>query len=83
MSEITGGNLLGGALIILLIESLCLLVFMVATDRLSTSRFTRFLGILLIGSFASLIPFGFMSVVFGFPAVLLSSLLVSIFLDRD
>lgn len=57
--------------------------YMIARRKLTTSRFFRFLGILLIGTTCSIVPMGLFSVIVGFPAVFLSAVLVSCFLDRE
>lgn len=57
--------------------------YLIAKHKLNRSRFLRFLGVLLIGTTCSLVPAGLLSVMFGFPAVLLASILVSCFLDKE
>lgn len=44
---------------------------------LKTKNFKTFLIILAIGIISSTIPFGYLSMIFGFPAVLLNAILLS------
>ena len=69
--------------ILAMFAALVFVVFTFANKKLRKSRFLRFLGIMLIGMTCSLIPMGPLSVIFGFPAVLLSSILVSLLLDKE
>lgn len=60
-----------------------LLIYLFAKKKLTKSRFLRFFGILLIGSCGAMIPFGPFGVLMGFPSVLISSIFVSLFLDKE
>lgn len=59
------------------------LVFLIAKRQLTRSRLTRFFGILLIGSAASMIPMGLFGLLLGFPSVFIASVLTSAFLDNE
>ena len=83
MSGINVEHIMTAALGILCIQSLCFIIYLISKKKLSKSRFFRFLGILFIGIACSLIPMGPLSVIFGFPAVLLNSILIACFLDKD
>jgi hypothetical protein len=83
MSDLSIGDLLIAGFIITLMLLVTFLVFHFSKKTLTKDRFFRFLGILLINMSASLIPFGLFGMLMGFPSVLVSSILVSLFLDKD
>ena len=72
---------LSGGLFIFVIFMLTATLFL--KKQLNKNRLSRFFGILTIGTLACLIPMGPLSMALGFPAVLLSSILVSLFLDKE
>lgn len=82
MNEVNLGTLMQASIILLTLESTVLLAYLVAKGKLTGDRFKRFLGVFLIGTACSLLPMGPLSLIFGFPAVLLSSILVTSFLDK-
>lgn len=68
----------------MLLGMLCipLSVYILAKKLLTKDRFLRFVGCLVIGLASATIPFGFMGIMCGFPAVIVSSILTTLFLDR-
>lgn len=70
------------SLIYTLFLAAILLNYFFVKNKLNKTRFFRFLSVFFIGMTCSLIPFGIFSAFVGFPAVLLSSILVSCVLDR-
>lgn len=83
MSNVDGGTILMITLGLLMVESFILLVFLAVNKYLYKRTLTRFFGILIIGSACSLLPFGPIGLMFGFPAILASSILVTLFLDSQ
>jgi hypothetical protein len=83
MRDINIGDSLTLCVLLLLFGAAVLVVYLFSKKQLSKTRFLRFLGVLAIGMISSLFPFGPFGLVMGFPAVLLSSILVSLFLDRE
>lgn len=83
MSNVDGGTILMIALGLLMAQSFIVLAFLVVNKLLFKQQFIRFLGILTIGSVSSLFPLGPLGLFFGFPSILISSILVSLFLDRE
>lgn len=83
MGELTIGNMMEAYLWLGLIACPALLVYLLVKKKLTKSRFLRFLGILSIGMASSLIPLGPLSMMFGFPAVLIAAILTSLFLDKE
>ena len=81
MNDVSLGNIILIVICLLLFETGILGLVLFVKGKLTKSRFFRFLSILLIGVFSSLIPMGLVSVALGFPAALLSSILVSVLLD--
>lgn len=57
--------------------------FLLAKNKLSSSRFLRFLGILGLTVISSCIPFGPFGLIFGMPSAVIASILISLFLDSD
>jgi hypothetical protein len=52
-----------------------------ARKKVNSNPATRFVALLAIGVICSWIPFGPLSVIFGFPAVLLNAIVVTFVLD--
>jgi hypothetical protein len=68
--------------IVLIFQVIILLVFLLARRLLIKDRFMRFLAVLIIQLASSFIPWGWYGLMFGFPAVLISSIFVTAFLDK-
>lgn len=83
MDKLNVGQFLIASIWDLLIACPLLLAYLFSKKMLSRSRFLRFLGILLIGSASSMIPLGLFGLFMGFPSVLICSIFVSIFLDKE
>lgn len=60
-----------------------LLVWYFVSHKLSQTRFKRFFGILAIATACTLIPWGPLSLMLGFPSALIASILVAWFLDKE
>ena len=83
MDELSVGQMVVCSGWILLMACPLLLIYLLAKKKLTKSRFLRFLGILLIGCGGALIPFGPFGILMGFPSILISSIFVSLFLDKE
>jgi len=59
------------------------LVYYLVKHKLTLTRFRRFFGILLIATACTLLPWGPLSLMLGFPSALLASILVACFLDKE
>ena len=77
------GTLLGLAMMLITFQTMAIVVYLIAREKLTKSRFLRFLAILLIGMVSSLVPFGPLGLVMGFPAVFTAAILTSLILDKD
>lgn len=83
MTDFSLGDLIVGAWVLVTTQSLVLGATLLAKKAFTKGRFKRFLGILGIGLAASMFPFGPMGLAFGGPAVLVSAIAVSWFLDKE
>ena len=83
MSDFNIGDMINAAGLLIILQCLALTVFLVVRKRLTASRFKRFLAILVISLSCAVFPFGFLGLICGSPAMVLASLLISIFLDKD
>jgi hypothetical protein len=83
MNDINMGQMTTCTLILLALFCPVLLFYLVAKHKLNKSRFFRFLGVLGIGILSCTVPWGPFGVIMGFPSVLVNSILVSLFLDKE
>lgn len=83
MSELNLGQFLESCVWIAFMACPLFLGYLFAKKRLTKSRFIRFLAVLTIATLSSMVPFGPLGLFMGFPSVLLASILISCFLDKE
>lgn len=82
MNEINLGDMMAVAGAILGLEAVAFIMYVLSKRYLTSDRFKRFLGVFAICVSCSFFPIGPLGAIFGFPSVLLASILVTLFLDR-
>lgn len=83
MNDLNIGQLIAAWTILFFFSCPLLVFFLLFKKKLSKTRFLRFLGILGIGAFSSLIPFGPFGLMMGFPAVITAAILTSLLMDKE
>lgn len=83
MNDVSMGSVMLSLFFLLSVQSFLFIAYLASKRHLSKDRLLRFIAILGMGILASLLPMGFISVFFGFPAIFVFSVAISLFLDKD